>query len=74
MIQGRVTVTFDDKELTPKIVFEGDIDMMKMVALPYNISTEYSLYLNRLGDELRKKVHAKGIETKEEPKANTKEG
>ncbi len=74
MIKGRITVTFDDKEMVPKVEFEGDVDMLQMAALPFTISTAYSLHMDRLGDELRKKVTSRGIEVKsEEDKPETKE-
>ena len=62
LITGKIEIEFiKDKE--PRFKFSGDIDMMGMFALPYQLSSAYQNHLNILGDELRRKVELKGIET-----------
>jgi hypothetical protein len=63
IIKGKITITFKKDELVPEITFQGDVDMLAMVTLPYQLSGAYSQHLDKLGDELRHKLSQKGIKT-----------
>ena len=76
MIKSKMTITFDDKELVPKILIEGELDMIQMAALPFHISLAFQQHLDEIGQMLKKKAQAKGIETetKKVEKANNLTG
>lgn len=70
-IKGKIVIVFTE-ELVPTISFEGDIDMLSMVTLPYQLSGAFSQHMDKLGDELRRKLSQKGIKTDkdlEQPKS-----
>jgi hypothetical protein len=71
IIKGKITIEFVG-ELTPRIKFEGQIDMLQMVGLPFQISGKYSEYLNEAGDILRRKVEKMGIEAKKNEEIKVK--
>lgn len=61
---GQIVITFSEN-VEPEFEFKGEIPMLSMYALPYQLSTAFMYYLDKQGDELRKKLESKGLEIPE---------
>lgn len=62
-VLGQIIVKFVEGA-EPEFEFLGEIPMISMYGLPYQMSTAYMQHLDKLGDALRRKLEIKGLEEK----------